>query len=798
MTKLRFQIGDSPNSMTPPTRHEPDPIDLSRLISALRRRRRVIFVCVAVWIVLGIVYLATTPRYYYAGSSILLDSNISRTIQQVSQSEDLSTNESALESARLVITSDDVANRVAAQLNLQDNPSFTNPPQSLLSKVMGTVMGAIKKPIGWLRGAPPEATTGSAPRTPLTPAQITERQQEAVARYLQQNVRVGRIGRSSAFSISFKSNDPVLAANVVNAFADVYISDVLNANYSATERMTEWMQGRLSNLQQDAQKAAEAAETFRVQNGLVTTRDTTISQDSVVNLNSDLSNAVSDAARAKAQVVALQAAVDAGPDALMKGVPGGLSPDGSAKFDGLQRSLSNAIANFDRIKAQLGPDDPQLAPYKARLQESATQLYGEIKQLLAQAKGEERLSEARVQALRDSVQGAVDTDASSGSAQVQLRALEQRAQTLSTLYQTFLAKFQQIDQQKSFPVSNVRMLSRAEPPKAAAGPRARFVLAFTILVGLMMGLVLAAIGEWRDRWLRTGDQLAESVGVPFLGYLPIYRTTDRPGLVKGMPQTPARGQVPLSRPGEASRQLARISGRSAIYALSHPRSLYTETLRNIRLAMRLSDSSTDTRILGITSARPAEGKTSTSLNLAAVIASTGASVLLIDADAHRQGLSRVLGQTTGAGLLEVLTGVASWRSSTKEIGDTGVEFLSCPTPEGFVQASEMLGGEGFRRFLHELRGEYDYVLLDLPPLGPVVDVRIVIGELDQLLFVAEWGKTTRALLRSLISSHPKIPEKLLGVVLSKVDLTQLRDYVDSEDSVNYLEEYGDYLQTGHS
>ncbi|MBN9886277.1 Wzz/FepE/Etk N-terminal domain-containing protein [Salipiger abyssi] len=760
-------------------------VDLSRLLAALKRRKKAIIFSVIFWAILGVGVAMTSPRYYVATAQVLLDSNISRTLQQVSTVGDLPTSNAAMESARLVLSSDPVATAVADRLELDQNPAFMNPPVALSSKIIGQVMAWVRWPISYLRNMiAPEPEVPDAEVVQPTPEQIAEMQRSAIVQALQRQVRVSRVGNSAVLGISYTAYDPNLAADVVNSFANVYVSDVLNANYEATERMTSWMLDRLTTLEQDAREAAQAAEAYRAENGLVATNNVTMSQNAVTALNSDLSQAIAAAARARAQVTALEAVVGRGAGALIaNGVPSGLPPIDDPEFQRIQRQLAALADDLREAERIAGVDSALYRTNQLRAHNAARQLFNTIQVRLEQARGEEALAEARVSALRESLNAAMSNDARSGSAHVELRALEDRATTLAALHQSFLAKFQELDQQKSFPISNVRVLNLAQVPRFAAGPSVKMALLVCIVLGLMTGLVIAAIREWRDRFLYTAEQVGDEVGSQFLGYLPI--VTRKPDILtkndskKPAAANPETGAVPLDV-------------TPPCYALEKPRSQFAETLRSIRLTISLAWRRERLQVIALSSARPHEGKTFIAYNLAATIAAGGSSVVLLDADPHRSGLSRYFGLRRGAGLLEVLEGSRHWRSVLRSVPGTGVDMLPVPAVRERPQVQEMLASQRFSELLAELRGSYDYIVLDLAPMGPVSDVRAVIDEIDGLVMLAEWGKTSKLLLRRLLHSDPRITQKTLGVALNKVNLKRLRNYASEGDSVSYLGDYGGY------
>lgn len=789
MTREGFRYQSGMDPLRDPISAPTATINLSRVLAALRRRRRSIAFSVAGWLCLGMFYLATTPRYFDASSQVLLDANIDRTIRQVSTTSDMSTTDGAMESARLVITSDAVISRVVDRLDLQDDPAFMSPPQALTRTMIRGAIDTVATPIRKLRdlfdpGMQDGGASSAAVTEEGTPPQTDEARNRVTAiDELRKSVVVHRIGQSTAFGIEFRWTDSKVAAEIVNTFADVYVADVLNANYAATERMTEWMRERLSQLEEDARAAAQAAEQFRARNGLVSARDSTMSQDAVNSLNVDLSEAIAEQARAAAQVAALKKIVEGGRDGLvvddvLVGLPASDDPD----FTKLRTAMMGALTNLTRAKLVYGDDAAQIAASQKRVDNTGDLLFASLRRLLGQARSDLTLASAKVDALQSSLDKAVGDDAKNGPALVRLRALEQRADTLSALYQSFLSKFQEIDQQKSFPVSNVRILNLAETTLDSAGPSTKIILALCVVLGLLTGLLIAAIREWRDRFVRTADHVTNHLDAHFLGYLPrIEKLYEKPRFsVRTLTARLDREAKVISAP------------KAAVYALTNMRSKYTETLRNIRLASRLASANDESCLLGLTSAKPGEGKSITALNLAAVIASTGNSVVLVDADPHRSGLSHHLGLKTEKGLLDILTGRCAWEEVLLRLGETEVDLIPGLVPKDFPHTSEILSSSAFHEMLDALKWQYDYVILDLAPMAPVIDVRSILKDLDQLVIVSEFGRISRGLLEHLLDSDPLIRAKLLGIVLNKVDLTQLKDYVDDSDTEAHANDYEVY------
>ena len=360
-------------------------------------------------------------------------------------------------------------------------------------------------------------------------------------------------------------------------------------------------------------------------------------------------------------------------------------------------------------------------------------------------------------------------------AQIRLRELEQREKTLNALFQDFSARREAIGLQESFPVSSVRILTKADLPKKAAAPKAARVLPVTMLLGLLIGLIAAIRGEFRERFFRTGDDVLDATGLPFLGYLPAIPTTSTDKAI--------RPEATVWHPEQTAPR--------HFLALSAPHSSYVEALRNIRVAADLA-SAGDCTVIGVLSALPDEGKTMTAVNYANALACSGARVLLIDADLRHPGLSDTLRITSGAGLVQVLMGEAQPDEAVRHIPATGLDVLPCIRSSLFAYAGEMLRLPKMTALMTEARANYDYVVLDLPPIGAVVDAKILLPHMDCALLVAEWGRTPRDLIRQQVLREPHILGKVLGVVLNKVRLDDLPNYSRIDGAENYLDVYSDY------
>lgn len=302
------------------------------------------------------------------------------------------------------------------------------------------------------------------------------------------------------------------------------------------------------------------------------------------------------------------------------------------------------------------------------------------------------------------------------------------------------------------------------------------MLALGLVVGGMAGVGAAFVLEMRDRVFRTGEQVQSELGVEFLGLLPAL-------------------SVSTHRPTDAAPPPAGSLGTvapSMRYALSAPLSGFAETLRATKVAADIALRAKRPRVIGVVSVLPSEGKTTVSKNLASLVASLGSKTLLIDGDLRNPGLTRAIAPHTTHGLVELLQGQRTITEVALREPDSGLTIIPAIVNRKMTNSSDLLSSQAMRNLLARTEGLFDYVILDLPPIGPVIDVRAAADLVDAFVFVVEWGKTPRALVRSTLEVESEVMERCLGVVLNKVDQTKMKLYEGSEYRNYYYSKYSKY------
>jgi succinoglycan biosynthesis transport protein ExoP len=757
-----------------------DFIDVERLVGMAARQAKVVAVCAIIGLLLGVIYLQTTPKQYTSFASVLIDEGLNKVVDDISAASQTMQTDASLLSQIEILSSARLASVVVDKLKLDQNDAFMNPPQSALAKGIGFLRGMV----GYFRGSSADQIPGMENVDEATREAMmkTARHDYAVLK-LQSEVLAQRNGRSYVISIGYQAPDPGLATAITKAYADAYLADQLNASFDATERAALWLQGRLTELRESSQQAAMAVEKFRAEHGLAANSDGQLMSDKQLSdLNAQLIVAQADTARASARYQQYKAIVDSGSESAFNDSAIGADQPSSSVIIALKTRYLAVAKRLQDVETNFGKDHPQAVALAKEKADVSAQIFGQLKQLTESYRNDFEVAQARETALRDKISTAAGKSSIDNQSQVKLKELDQQAQALTTLYQTFLSRYEEASQQQSFPVGKVRIISDASMPLAASSPRTMRVLALSLVLGLMLGAGFGGLNEFNERFFRTGDDIRDRVHLKFLGYLP----TIGGGKAKETKadDTPVDGKV-------ASLSAAERRARMRV-SIDAPASMFAETLRNAKIAFDVVMEDRGSRVIGVISVLPGEGKSTVAANLAGLLAANGARTLLIDGDLRNPGLSRGLGMETEQGLMEAVVNGQTWQSVGKVDRQTKLAIIPAVLRGQFSHTSELLGSAGMRRFIDNAKETFEYIIVDLPPLGPVVDAKAFAPLVDGFVLVTEWGRTPRNMVRSMLESEPYIANKVIGAVLNKVDLKKLAKYGSLGGSERFFDRYSAY------
>lgn len=704
--------------------------DIGAILETLRRQWPLIAISAALFLMLGMGYLFTTPSKFTATTTVMIDTRKNQLLQAQQVVGDMPIDGGAIESQTEILKSESVALSVIRDLKLTTDPEFNGQGgKGIVRTILGIILPS---------DAPP-----------------SEFQVERIAlSVFSRNLTIKRVGTSYAIDISYTSLSPARAAEVANAIADAYMVGELDAKYQATKRASRWLQDRMSELRGQASQADAAVQSFKAENNIVDTSRGLMSDQQLADVNTQLVAARAATAETKARLDRIeQISVGSVPDAT---VADALKNDVINRLRAQYLDLAAREADWS---SRYGSSHTATVNLRNQMREIQRSIADEVKRIAQTYRSDYEIATAREASLDKSLASLVGQAAITGQAQIKLRDLESTSQSYRNLYDNFLQRFMEATQQQTFPISEARVISSATDPLSKSAPKSGLVLAACLAIGLLFGSGAAIARERLDNVIRTASQVQQYAGVECLGVAP--------ELQKAAPASEA------TEADIAHRRLAPSIGLLR-YVVDAPFTRFTETLRSAKVAVDIKLFERPSRIVGVTSAVPNEGKTTISSNIAQLVAHTGQRAILLDGDLRNPSLTRSLVPHATEGLIEVLTGRRALEDVIWTDPVTGLHVLPVVAKGRITHTAELISSQAMADLLTKLRAKYSYIFVDLPPVAPVIDVKAVSHLIDGFVLVIEWGRTRKEMIQEVVEGNELLHARAAGAILNKANTTMLR------------------------
>jgi succinoglycan biosynthesis transport protein ExoP len=303
--------------------------------------------------------------------------------------------------------------------------------------------------------------------------------------------------------------------------------------------------------------------------------------------------------------------------------------------------------------------------------------------------------------------------------------------------------------------------------------------------GLVLGIGIGLLREISDRVFRTTGQVEEILHADCIAIVPLMKRYNR---------RVASDRGAAKRTPVGARMVRR--DRSLLWEIAEaPFSRFVESIRAIKVAADLSRIVKDNKVIGVTSSVPNEGKSTLAAACAGLISHSGSAAVLVDCDLRNPSLTRALAPGATSGILELIAGKAKFDDVVWTDPATKLLFIPAVVQSRLAFSSDILASEAMRRYFEKLRASYEYVIVDLSPLAPVVDVRAISHLVDSFLFVVEWGRTDFDMAEHALDMAPGVHKNLLGVILNKVDMNAIGRYEAYRGNYYYKRYYARYGYT---
>jgi succinoglycan biosynthesis transport protein ExoP len=707
-------------------------------VGVIRRRREIFVGFLFVGILGASAYVLTAQPLFTSTAKLIMDTSKIQAFQQQGMSllGDPQVDAPTVDSQVEIIKSDNVAQMVVKDLRLTDDPEFVADDTRVTAKILSILKAFFVAP------AKPDAL------------------RRAIGRFSERLV-ARRIGTTYVIAVSFSSWDGVKSARIANAIIEAYIREQLETKAHTTRRTGMWLESRLDELRAQARLADHTVQDFKAKNKIIDTPQGLINENQLSEISTQL-------VTARAQTGEARARFDRITELLKKDTPDTATND-VLRSDVIirlrQQYLDISLQEADLSK-RVQPDHPALIYLHNEKQEMQHAIRQELQRIADTYKSELEIARQREAELQRSVDELVSQSAHTNQLRVALRELESRAQTYRTLADAFLQRFMVAAQQESFPVTGAYAISEASPG-GKSHPKTILTFAAALAGSTLIGYCICLIRDQLDRVFRTASQVDELLGVPCLAAVP--KVED----VAGTPDFDKK----LYHAQSVSRCMNLSQPNLLHYVVAAPLSAFADAINMLKVGLDLGDHSSDKEIIGITSIYPSEGKSVTASNLAYLLARSDRRVLLVDCDLRRSSLSNALAPGAKAGLLEVLTEVASLENVLCCDPETGLWFLPVVTSDGRgLQENLLISSARMQTLLERVRKEYDLVVLDLQPLVPLADVQALSKVIDRFVVVVEWGKTRTDAVSNALARTDVLRGKIGGIVINKVNMRKAQRF----------------------
>lgn len=678
-----------------------------------------------------------------------------------------------------ILSSPSLLRRVAKNLDLEHNSNFLNSRVENTSTMQSLLrMFGASKPAEPVKNQTLAVNQGplqsSSSLTTDDPAEI-----EKLAPFVDAllgMIQVEQVKKTRLIDIRATHTDPTVATKVVNATADVFGLWNLEVKTKTNTVAGTYMQKRIAELQSQIRNGEEQLINY-AQSHEILSLDA--SQNTVVErltgLNKELLQAENERGLAEAAYRASLA-------------PG--AAEANAEISDKQiADFKGRLAELKQKRAQLMLTDTEESPEVKDLSQQISSLEKQLEETRSNAKQtitvnletNYRKALEREKMLRASFNQQRGETVAQNQAAINYNILKQEIETNKELLAGLMQRSKENDVSMAGTPNNIHVVDYASVPKGPIGPKRMQAVMMALMLALAFGVGLALFLEYLDDSVKTPSDIESGLRLPSLAIIPIAGKT-------------AQRFLPLPRARQISNGNGNTNGNGGAPELlinAQGPTLQGEAYKHLRTSILLSTPGRAPKTLLVTSSVPSEGKTTTAVNTATVLAQTGANVLLIDADMRRPRLHQVFGMSNSEGLSAILSSdvdEADILSMIERYQNSNVYLLSSgaipPNP------AELLGSAQMRRLLEITSRSFTYIVIDSPPIASFTDGVLISALVDGVLLVVHGGKTSRQVVRRTRQVLQEIGAKIIGVVLNKADVRS--------NSYYYHYDYKDYYSQGDS
>jgi polysaccharide biosynthesis transport protein len=559
-----------------------------------------------------------------------------------------------------------------------------------------------------------------------------KRKDRAIKDFLE-DLKVDSIKNSNLVKVSYEDKDPVLAAKVANTTVQMFIEQNLEMKVAPAREAMSWLNDKLGDIKSKMTESTSSLQDFKRDKDLIVTGDNqnNISLQSLSDLTAKALMAESKRMAAQVKYEQVQR-LGKSSDGYMT-VPEVLN---NGMVQNLKAQETATIKDIADQSKRYGDKHPKMLRLQSDLQTVRDQIKDEVALIISSIKNDYDAAVSEEQSVKRALARQKSEAMSYERRSTEYELMRKDIVGSGQIYDTVLKKFQESNLMGNINMSNVQLLDMAYPPATADHPKKLLNIILGIFFGLFSGIGFAFLFEYFDNTYKSPEELEEETGLPFLGPIP----TDK--------------------------ALTDLRKQEDTVLVAPDNSPSTEAFRNVRGNLLLATGDETPKVVQISSSVHSEGKTTFAVNFAATMAMAGEKVLLIDGDMRKPRLHKVFNMANGQGLSNLLANQAKLGGLIKPTGISNLSIIISgpvsPNP------GELLASKTMREALETLKGRYDRIIIDCPPMLGIVDAFLLSPLTDGIIIVVRSGRTGKDLIRKAAKSLEGVKARVLGVVLNDV------------------------------
>ncbi|MGA1865320.1 MAG: GumC family protein [bacterium] len=558
-------------------------------------------------------------------------------------------------------------------------------------------------------------------------------------------------------NVSFTGEDPEIITRIANTHARLFIEQNLLLKADVSTEAIEWLDQHLGQLKKTVEESETELHRYKEENNIVSLEE---KQNIIVQRLSDLNTAVTQAKteRIRLETVYNQITKYAGKEAVIESLPSVIN---NKLIQELKAKYITLQAEHRKVSQKLGNKHPHIIEITSEMKIIRDKIQSEVKKIIDSIKTEYEIALAQETVLKEALEEQKKEAIELNEKAIRYGVLKREAESNEQVFNMVLNRLKETDLTRGLKASNIRVIDPAEVPRRPIKPRKALNIFLAVIVGLMSGTALALFFEYLDDTVKTPEDLKRYFDIPFLGPIPHHDF-----------------------------EQCKIQKYPELITHFDPKSRVSEAYKGLRTSILFSAPGEGGKSILVTSAGPKEGKSLTVANLAITLGQIGNRVCILDCDMRKPRLHKIFRIPDEPGLSSILAGHATPEQVMQNGFIPGIKVVPCgqkpPNP------SELLGSTRMQVLIKTLKKDFDYIIIDSPPLAAVTDSVLLARISDGICMVIKGGDTSREVISRgmdlLINAHANI----LGAVINNIDVSKKMYYYYYQ--YYYYNYYGDELK----